>query len=199
MDIGNKIRYFRKFRNLTLKDLAKMVDLSEQAIGQYERNQRKPNIDRINKIAESLDIPVTFLLSDDTFNNYMEGKLKNFNNRGYELNDGTKSTSLPAISLNDMKDTVNSAFPAFEAEINFLSNPNIEKCFNYSFRDLEEKEYSELLISNIENCIKNTLKEIEENEERGSIYAACWGRWIDKDNPRYENVKKIKESISKNK
>ncbi|MDH2337508.1 helix-turn-helix domain-containing protein [Clostridium perfringens] len=197
MNLGFKIRHFRKLRNLTLKELGTMVGVSEQAIGQYERNQREPNLVMLNKIALNLDIPVSFLVNDNDFENYMNGNIASFNKKGFEYSNKQKVNVLPAISIDDMKNKVNSMFPAFEAEINFLTNPNIEKCFNYSFKDLENRDYAELLINNIENAIKDTLLEIKENEDKGNIYVSCWGRWIDKNDTIYDNIKKIKDSFSK--
>ena len=56
MKVGENIRKLRKNKKLTLKDLGLKVDLSEQAIGQYERGDRTPNLEILNKIAEALDV-----------------------------------------------------------------------------------------------------------------------------------------------
>ena len=52
MNIGENIRNIRKKKNLTLKDLGNIINLSEQAIGQYERGERQPNISILNNESE---------------------------------------------------------------------------------------------------------------------------------------------------
>ncbi|MDU1602808.1 MAG: helix-turn-helix domain-containing protein [Clostridium sp.] len=63
MKVGENIRKLRKNKKLTLKDLGLKVDLSEQAIGQYERGDRTPNLEILNKIAEALDVSIFEFLS----------------------------------------------------------------------------------------------------------------------------------------
>lgn len=63
MNIGIKLRTIRKNNKLTLKQLGELVGLSEQAIGQYERGDRNPSIDILNKIAAALGITVNDLLN----------------------------------------------------------------------------------------------------------------------------------------
>jgi len=63
LKVGENIRKLRKNKKLTLKDLGLKVDLSEQAIGQYERGDRTPNLEILNKIAEALDVSIFEFLS----------------------------------------------------------------------------------------------------------------------------------------
>lgn len=65
MNIGENIRNIRKKKNLTLKDLGNIINLSEQAIGQYERGERQPNISILNKIAIALDVSIIDLIGDN--------------------------------------------------------------------------------------------------------------------------------------
>lgn len=58
MNIGERIRHYRSKKKITMKKLGKMIDLSEQAIGNYERGDRTPNLEIIKKIANALDVPI---------------------------------------------------------------------------------------------------------------------------------------------
>lgn len=64
MNIGENIRKLRKSHKLTLKELGLRVGLSEQAIGQYERGDRTPNIETLDKLAKALDVHLSNLLRD---------------------------------------------------------------------------------------------------------------------------------------
>lgn len=66
MTLGIKLRTIRKNNKLTLKQLGELVGLSEQAIGQYERGDRNPSIDILNKIATAIGVTVNDLIKDDT-------------------------------------------------------------------------------------------------------------------------------------
>lgn len=56
MNLGKIIRECRQRSNLTLKELAQKVDVSEQAISQYERNKRTPSITMIKKLGNALSV-----------------------------------------------------------------------------------------------------------------------------------------------
>lgn len=56
MTIGENIRNIRKSKGLTMKDIANKLDMTEQAISQYERNIRTPNVKLVLKIADILNV-----------------------------------------------------------------------------------------------------------------------------------------------
>jgi transcriptional regulator with XRE-family HTH domain len=62
LSIGENIRRIRRIKDLTMKELATMVGVSEQGMGNYERGDREPNINMINKIAAALDVSVSELI-----------------------------------------------------------------------------------------------------------------------------------------
>lgn len=69
--IGEKIRELRKSKGLKLKDLAKSLNISEQALSQYERNIRNINLEMLKKIAIALDVSMFALIDNYTVNRDM--------------------------------------------------------------------------------------------------------------------------------
>lgn len=67
MSTGENIRKLRKQKELTLKQLGNIVHLSEQAIGQYERGERIPNITILQQIANALNVDVNQLTESNYF------------------------------------------------------------------------------------------------------------------------------------
>lgn len=65
MNLGEQIRKLRKSKSLTMKDLGTLVGLSEQAIGNYERGDREPNIETLQKIADALNVSFSELVPTD--------------------------------------------------------------------------------------------------------------------------------------
>lgn len=64
MSTGDKIRHERKKQGLSMKQLGKMIGLSEQAISQYERGVRKISFDTLMNISKALEIPISAFDSD---------------------------------------------------------------------------------------------------------------------------------------
>ncbi len=68
MDIGNRVRNYRKNKNWTILDLSKKAGVTSSMISQIERNICSPSLSLLRKIAEAFEIPVWVLLYDDEMN-----------------------------------------------------------------------------------------------------------------------------------
>lgn len=66
--LGEKIRYFRKNKNITLQEMSDETGLSIGYISQIERNMADPSLSSLRKISTVLDIPI-YLLMDVEKNN----------------------------------------------------------------------------------------------------------------------------------
>lgn len=63
-NIGKMITLCRKQRGYTQDDLAKMLNCTKQAISHYETNRRRPDYETLEAIADVLNVPMAFFLSD---------------------------------------------------------------------------------------------------------------------------------------
>lgn len=63
MTIGSNIRKYRKEKNLTQKELAELVGISQNSIQRYETEQREPTFEQLKTIALALNISVTKLIA----------------------------------------------------------------------------------------------------------------------------------------
>lgn len=61
----NNLRFYRLKRSLTQEELAEKADLSDKYISDLERGQFSPSLDKLQKIAESLDIETYKLLKEE--------------------------------------------------------------------------------------------------------------------------------------
>lgn len=57
-----KIKEFRKTINLTQKQMAERLNISERAYQYYESGQREPNLDTLFDISNVFDISIDYLL-----------------------------------------------------------------------------------------------------------------------------------------
>lgn len=60
MNLGEKIRDFRKERGITLTSLAAGLDISPSYLSSIERNMRRPSIQVLKRIGSRLNIPVNY-------------------------------------------------------------------------------------------------------------------------------------------
>lgn len=60
--IGEKLKQLRIKNNLKQSDLAKILDVTQGAIGMYENNKRNPSPELILKLAEYFNVTTDYLL-----------------------------------------------------------------------------------------------------------------------------------------
>ena len=61
-NFGERVRCYRKMRNVTQEGLAKAVGVSRSVIGKLERDNIMPSAETAMKIAKRLDIPLVYML-----------------------------------------------------------------------------------------------------------------------------------------
>ena len=61
---GKKLRECRDAKNLSQSALAKLLNTNHSIIGKYERDEVKPTIDVVKKLADALDTNVGYLLGE---------------------------------------------------------------------------------------------------------------------------------------
>ncbi|HYX08655.1 MAG TPA: RstR family transcriptional repressor [Bacteroidales bacterium] len=67
MALGQHITTLRKDKKLSQSELGKRVGTSGDLIGRYERDEVKPSIDVIIRIADALNVSIDFLVGKTTF------------------------------------------------------------------------------------------------------------------------------------
>ncbi len=63
-EIGSRIRYYRREKNLSQEELAERSGLSFSFIGQLERGSKQPTIDSLYKITKGMDLSISDFLKD---------------------------------------------------------------------------------------------------------------------------------------
>jgi transcriptional regulator with XRE-family HTH domain len=61
---GNKLRECRSEKGFSQTELAKQIDTYHSIIGKYERDEVKPTIDVVKRLADVLDTTVGYLLGE---------------------------------------------------------------------------------------------------------------------------------------
>ncbi len=109
MKLGEKIKYLRKSKHLTLRDLSKLSHCSLGFLSQVERDLVSPTISSLRKISDALEINIISLFDEDNSSNgdsiiVKKGNRRTFSNRRskvtYELlRPRYSETSLEALCV----------------------------------------------------------------------------------------------------
>ncbi|WP_170075071.1 helix-turn-helix domain-containing protein [Paraclostridium dentum] len=188
MNIGENIKKAREYKKISQDKLAKLSNIPRTSLGRYERGERTPNIDVLNKIAAALGVEITDLLAESIDN----GK----NNITIDLSDEDNLDKafykVRALSRDDefMNDILNKKIEdvgyfeklilsiynsdrikAFNIDVateicNLLNSDVMQKELNYSFTDiLNDEAYFALMISSIIGTIENNLTFIKNSDK----------------------------------
>ncbi|UOF89667.1 XRE family transcriptional regulator [Fodinisporobacter ferrooxydans] len=65
MRIGQRLRFYRQQRKLSLDDLAELTGVSKPMLGQIERGTSNPTVATLSKIAFGLQVPFTAFLVEN--------------------------------------------------------------------------------------------------------------------------------------
>lgn len=64
-DIGRLIALLRKDKKISQDELARMLNCTKQTVSNYERGIRRPDFEMLEAIADSLNVPMAFFLSEE--------------------------------------------------------------------------------------------------------------------------------------
>lgn len=72
IDLGNKIRMYRKSKSLTIKDLANLANVTSSLLSQIERGLANPSINTLKVISKVLEVPLfTFFMEPPKEKNFI--------------------------------------------------------------------------------------------------------------------------------
>ena len=66
MAFSNKLRELREKYNMTQKNVAECIHVSRSTVAGYETKDRQPSHEKLTAIAELFQVPVDYLLDDET-------------------------------------------------------------------------------------------------------------------------------------
>lgn len=77
MELNEKITLYREKINMSKSELARLIDVSPSYITKLESGEKaNPSLEIKIKIANALEIPPSFILDNDSLNEYMNMRLK---------------------------------------------------------------------------------------------------------------------------
>lgn len=168
--IGSKITAARKNVNLSQAELAKLVSISPQAVGKWERGESMPDISTLDRLAEILGVDLnyfsdSFQSSKDELSNFNEENSENIirkpsksGDRNWDMSQGnwTDADFSNLKNLNgkfDQSNMKNCQFRNSDLSELILAKNNIERC-DFSSSDLRKSKIqaSNLLNNQFNRC-----------------------------------------------
>ncbi len=105
---GKNLKYYRLKNNLSMKELADLVQLSPMSISNYEKEERRPDMQTIKALAKALHVRVTdFLANRDSELVFCHGEFR-------------KNSKLPARQQELVREEVEEYFGRFYQVIQIL-------------------------------------------------------------------------------
>lgn len=89
--IGDRIRALRDKRNLTRDEVALSTGITYHALSKYETNDREPDYDTLQKIADYFNVSTDYLL----------GRVDHPQGLYVEAHNGNKAIFIPKIEINE--------------------------------------------------------------------------------------------------
>ncbi len=137
--LGEKIYNLRRSKRLSQEDFSEILNTSRQAVSKWERNEAKPDIDKLIIIAKLFNVSIDYLLS-------YEIKYSDVNGFIDELKNCYKNNKL-IIDINDIKSWC-SKYPN-----NFKLHVYSAEYLFVAFVDNNNAEYLDLALSYINKAI----------------------------------------------
>lgn len=72
MAFGKRLRLLRNEKNLTLRELEEQTGITYSALGKYERDERQPDFDTLEKLADHFGVSIDWLLARTDLRTYDE-------------------------------------------------------------------------------------------------------------------------------
>lgn len=105
---GKNLKYYRLKNNMSMKELADLVQISPMTISYYEREERRPDMQMIKALAQALHVRVTdFLANRDASLEFCHGEFR-------------KNSKLSAKQQEFVREEVEEYFGRFYQAVNIL-------------------------------------------------------------------------------
>lgn len=146
--LGDKIYNLRKNRKISQEEFAEILNTSRQAVSKWERNEAKPDIDKLILIAKLFNVSIDYLLNYEVVSTNVND-LINMLKESYRNNNFT-------ISINDIKTWCMKYPNNFEL---YLSSSDY---LYVSYINNNNGEYLDLALSYINKAISQYIPEYSE-------------------------------------
>ncbi|MBC2856401.1 MAG: cupin domain-containing protein [Cetobacterium sp.] len=130
MSIGERIKKSRNEKGLSLRELATRVELSASFLSQIEQGKASPSIENLKKIANCLDVRVSYLIEDEEVKKNSDLMRREERKYVESIDSNTKIALLTSSNIEkNMEPILYEIGPGGESGRNFYTHPGEEFIF----------------------------------------------------------------------
>ena len=165
MSIGTNIKRIREERKLTQENVADMLDVSFQAVSSWERDEYRPDIDNLIKLANKLDVSVSSLVEERENVFKTKDAIYNYEHMKTFIKTTAKSYNLP----NTLK-ALDFAFIAHEgqkrkkSDIPYIYHPLNLACHAIALNIIDDDILAASLLHDVVEDTKYKLSDLPVND-----------------------------------
>ena len=170
MSIGTNIRSYREEKEYTQEKLAEALDVSFQAVSSWERDEYKPDLDKLLKLAEIFDVSLSALVEEKRKLSMTKETIYNWEHMKTYV-----KTTARNLQLSDTLKAIDFAVAAHEgqtrkkSDVPYIYHPLNMACHALSMGIREDEVIAAILLHDvIEDCGK-TLADLPVGEEAKEI------------------------------
>lgn len=168
---ADNLRKLREFKKLDKTELAKVLDISPQAVGQFELGKRDPSLDTLKKISIYFGVTLDALMSDEENPNTVKIKnlIKklNYTIKEFAQDIGESTSEIEQIVLYSARPSehvIESICDKYDLPLSYFDNSEIETFKAFCTAE-QNREFVKLAIFLKENgfnpeAVKKTLLNI---------------------------------------
>ena len=209
--IGRFIAEIRKEKNMTQKELASKIGVTDKAVSKWERGLGCPDVSILELLANTLEVSIKSYMSDivstikkleslgndEDLNNVLT--IKNFESDGPKFSKTTKILNKANKDLDDIYSKINAYFSE-EGAMSYIENKGLDSYYIELYKEYMF-ENDEINIINEKNEIIDNLdkiKEILDIEEKMIKYLITNKQnWRIEDDTLVFNSKKLSDTYNK--
>jgi len=198
VSIGTNIKSFREGKNFTQEQVAVVLDVSFQAVSSWERDEYKPDIDKLIKLAELFDVSISAIVEEKRNPFKTKEAIYNWEHmktyvkttaRNFELRDTLKAVDF-AVEAHKGQSRKQSVIP-------YIYHPLNLACHALSMGLIDDEIVASCMLHDVvEDCDK-TLEELPVNDETKEIVRLLSHKKTTSEN-RDEVMQAYYDAISKN-
>lgn len=129
IDVGEKISHIRKEKNLSIRDLAKMADVTPSLLSQLERGLSNPSLNTIKAISKALDVPLFSFFVNEVDNKELIVKKDNRRKVIFPKNNDIVFELLSPESTNSVEFAIVNLIPNSHISNELMSHKSIELAY----------------------------------------------------------------------
>lgn len=170
MTTGKNIRRLRQKNGYTQEKLAELMDVSFQAVSAWERDEYRPDLDKLRKLADLFGVSVSSLIDEDQESFQFKDTIYNWEHMKTHIKASAASLHLPdTLKAVDFAQEAHSGQKRKKSDVPYIYHPFTMACHALAMEIHDDAILSAILLHDVlEDCHKR-VDELPVSQESRDI------------------------------